>query len=119
MLSAHRLVGYGLRTVALALACALPAHAGDAAKGQDLYSSRCMFCHGAAGKGDGPAGAALKPPPTNFTSADYWKTAKLETMKEVIVNGKPGTAMVAFKSSVSPEQIDDLVAYLQTFQPVQ
>ena len=108
-----------LLAAALALVPVAPARAGDTQKGQALYAGRCLFCHGAGGKGDGPAGAALKPPPTNFTSADYWKTATIETMKNVISNGKPGTAMLAFKSSLSPEQLDDLVAYLHTFKPAQ
>ena len=98
--------------------CAAAAHAGDAATGAGVYASRCAFCHGATGKGDGPAGGALKPAPTDFTAAAYWKAATIETMKAAIANGKPGTAMVAFKSTVSPEQIDDLIAYLQTLKPV-
>jgi len=103
--------------VATALMLAAPVHAADVQKGQGLYASRCLFCHGAAGKGDGPAGAALKPRPTNFAAPEYWQAAKIDAMKEVIANGKPGTAMVSFKASVSPEQIDDLIAYLQTFKP--
>jgi mono/diheme cytochrome c family protein len=119
MAIAGALVRSGLCTAVLTLVLTSPARAGDAEKGQDLYASRCLFCHGATGKGDGPAGAALKPPPTNFTSADYWKAARIETMKDVVANGKLGTAMLAFKSSVSREQIDDVVAYLQTFKPAQ
>jgi len=108
-----------LLTTALALVLVPVAHAGDAEKGHTLYASRCSFCHGAAGKGDGPAGMALKPPPTNFTSTEYWKVAKIEAMKDAIANGKPGTSMVAFKSSMSSEQVDDLIAYLQTLKPAQ
>ncbi len=35
--------------------------------GRDLYMSYCVSCHGWTGKGDGPAGQALKSPPTNLT----------------------------------------------------
>jgi high-affinity iron transporter len=119
MRAARMMVRSALLATALMLTLAAPARAGDVDKGGNLYASRCLFCHGAAGKGDGPGAAALKPAPTNFTTPDYWKTAQIETMKAVIANGKPGTGMVAFKSSVSPEQIDDLVAYLHTFRPAQ
>ena len=88
----------------------------DSAAGKQLYNSRCAFCHGVEGKGDGPAGAALKPPPTNFASADFWKSADPKQIKSFIEDGKPGTAMVAFKASLSGEQIDDLLTYLHTFQ---
>ena len=35
--------------------------------GRDLYMSYCVSCHGWTGKGDGPAGLALKKPPTDLT----------------------------------------------------
>lgn len=33
-----------------------------------MYMSYCASCHGKEGKGDGPAAAALKRPPTNLTT---------------------------------------------------
>ena len=105
--------------VALVLGLAAAAEAGDAEKGKLIYTSRCAFCHGAAGKGDGAAGAMLKPPATNLTTPEFWKTATAESMKSVIQNGKPGTAMVSFKASLNAEQIDQVVSHLQTFKPPQ
>jgi mono/diheme cytochrome c family protein len=32
-----------------------------------MYTAYCASCHGANGKGDGPAAPALKVPPTNLT----------------------------------------------------
>jgi len=104
--------------IALCTLVATPqARAADSENGTLTFAARCAFCHGVAGKGDGPAGVALKPRPTNFTSAEYWKTSSIEHIKEVIANGKPGTPMVAFKGTLSPEQIEDLTAYLLTFKP--
>ena len=37
------------------------------AYGKDLFTMRCASCHGESGKGDGPAGAALKIPPADLT----------------------------------------------------
>ena len=108
-----------LAGMALFLSLVGVAHAGDAKKGKMAYTSRCSFCHGATGKGDGAAGAVLKPPATNFTTPEFWKTATPETIKTVIENGKPGTGMVSFKASLNAEQIDDLIAFLQTFKPQQ
>ena len=108
-----------LATAAFVLSRAGVASAGDAKKGKMIYTSRCAFCHGATGKGDGVAGAVLKPPATNFTNPDFWKTATPETIKTVIENGKSGTAMVPFKASIKGEQLDDLITYLQTFKPQQ
>lgn len=117
MHSTHPTADYRLLVWAVILLLALPAAADDVEKGQDLYASRCMFCHGASGKGDGPAAAALKPPPTDFTTVAYWKAADTARMKGIIVSGIPGTGMLAFKATLTPEQIDDLVAYLAAFKP--
>ena len=35
--------------------------------GPDLYRHYCATCHGRDGKGDGPAGGALKVPPSDLT----------------------------------------------------
>jgi high-affinity iron transporter len=102
---------------ALLLAAGAAAYAADPEHGHALYATRCAFCHGPAGKGDGPAGAALKPPPTDFTSAAFWKTTPADTIHSTIENGKPGTAMMGFKSSLRAEDIDDLVAYLKGLRP--
>jgi mono/diheme cytochrome c family protein len=50
-----------------------PVPRGDAkviAEGKKLAETNCSSCHGNAGKGDGPAAAALPPPkPADWTSA--------------------------------------------------
>jgi len=46
------------------------------ANGKILFEAQCVVCHGAAGKGDGPAAAGLNPKPRNFTEADGWKNGR-------------------------------------------
>jgi high-affinity iron transporter len=82
---------------------------------KELYELRCAFCHGAEGKGDGPAGQMLSPPPTNFASAEYWKKADAASLRKTILDGKPGTSMVPFSGSVTAEQVDALIEYMKTF----
>ncbi|MDE3041139.1 MAG: c-type cytochrome [Nitrospirota bacterium] len=43
------------------------AASGDPAKGNTIYETNCLVCHGQRGKGDGPIGAALTLPPTDMT----------------------------------------------------
>lgn len=83
----------------------------------ELYAARCAFCHGVKGAGDGVAGDALQPRPTNFASVDYWKGTTDERVRAAIVSGKPGTAMTPFGQSLKPEEIDGLVALLKSFAP--
>lgn len=84
---------------------------------KEMYAARCAFCHGPDGKGDGPTGASLRPPPTNFSNPEFWKTATTESVSQAIVAGKPQTAMMPFGSMLSTGEVDALVAYLKTFAP--
>ncbi len=40
----------------------------SAGSGKEMFQAYCASCHGANGKGDGPAAAALKSPPTDLTA---------------------------------------------------
>lgn len=88
---------------------------GDAAKGKSIYQAKCVTCHGTQGKGDGPIGKQLKPPAGDFTSAESKKKSDAELL-DVIQNGKPKTAMVAWKSQLSEAEIQDLLAYVLTLR---
>ena len=88
---------------------------GDAGKGKAIFQAKCVTCHGAQGKGDGPIGKQLKPPAGDFTSAESKKKSDAELL-DVIQNGKPKTAMVAWKSQLSEAEIQDVLAYVLTLR---
>ncbi|HSP96176.1 MAG TPA: c-type cytochrome [Candidatus Dormibacteraeota bacterium] len=54
---------------------------------QDIFKNRCTMCHGASGKGDGPAGVALNPKPRNWTDAAWQKDTPDEAIEKVILGG--------------------------------
>jgi mono/diheme cytochrome c family protein len=89
--------------------------AGDPAKGKALFEKHCVACHGPQGKGDGPAGKVITPPAADFTSAASKKKSEAELM-QVIENGKPGTAMVPWKSQLSQAELNDLLGYVTTLR---
>ncbi len=77
------LCGAGLLGLLLLVGVAGSASAGDAAAGKAVYTTNCVSCHGATGKGDGPVGAALNPAPRDFSTGEF----KFDTDKD----GSPGT----------------------------
>ena len=112
-----------MRTLAAgALACATvllaaAAPAADAGKGKVTFDLRCAPCHGAEGRGDGPAAAAITPPPRNFRDPAFWKGRTAEQIRLAVEQGKPGSLMAPFKGTLSDAEIDDVVSYVQSFRP--
>ncbi len=68
-------------------------------QGKKIFEQTCAPCHGSKGDGKGPAGAVLKPPPTDFQKPlKEWPNTKgnLEKVFEVISKGIPNSSMVAW-----------------------
>jgi mono/diheme cytochrome c family protein len=103
--------------LATAFVCLLWTGSASATDAKEIYAARCAFCHGASGKGDGMTASVLKPPPANFTDPEFWKKTNEKQIRDVISKGKPGTSMVAFGSTLTSQDIDALVAYIETFKP--
>lgn len=68
----------------------------------EIYKSRCSLCHGPAGKGDGPAGAALNPKPRDLGDPAWQKSVTDEHIEKIILGG--GTAVS--KSPLMPGNPD-------------
>ncbi len=88
-------------------------NASPAERGKALYTAKCQACHGATGKGDGPAAVALPQPPADFSDPAYWKKADDEMVKAIIKAGKPGTVMRGFP--MSDADLDAMLVHLRSF----
>ncbi len=86
------------------------------AKGKALYAVNCASCHGALGKGDGPAASALTPKPRDFTSGTWRYGGGEARVVQTISQGSPGTAMAAFPS-LSLEDRFALAHYVRSLAP--
>ncbi len=77
-----------------------------------LYHNYCSVCHGDRGDGQSRATGALSTLPRDFTSADSKRELTKERVAAAIAFGRPGTAMVSWKTQLSPADIDRLADYV-------
>ena len=88
-------------------------------EGATLYAENCASCHGPTGLGDGEAGRALNPSPALLAYMINMPMAVDEYLLWTISEGgKPlGTAMPAFKDSLTKEQIWQIIAFMRAGFP--
>lgn len=85
--------------------------------GQKLFQNACASCHGAEGKGDGIAGAALNPKPRNFHLADGWKNGRKATelyntlQKGILATGMPGFDYLTPSDNIA------IIQFIKTLMP--
>jgi mono/diheme cytochrome c family protein len=80
----------------------------------DIYSEKCAACHGDTGKGDGPAGQAMTPPPAPFSTALKNKSASW--IGTVITKGGPAVGMTPAMPphpTLTSDQVNALIQYIK------
>jgi mono/diheme cytochrome c family protein len=83
----------------------------DPVSGREIYVNTCIRCHGIDGKG--ALGIRLVPPPADLSSPAVQD--RLDgTLFRRIHEGKPNTAMGAWKHTLSDDEIWDVLAYVRT-----
>ena len=90
-----------------------------AAKRPDaIYHNYCSVCHGDRGDGRSRARASLVPPPRDFTDFKASRELTREAMIVITREGKPGTAMVGWKTQLRDPEIEAVVDYIRVrFMP--
>jgi cbb3-type cytochrome c oxidase subunit II len=83
-------------------------------RGQKIYQSFCIGCHGPIGDGMGPAQPFLHPPPLNFTLLKG-RGISGGILYYQIMNGITGTAMPYFKRELESEKIWDVGNYVAVY----
>lgn len=97
---------------------------GLVARGAHLYMKYCQACHGAEGRGDGPAADELVVPPRDFTSGQYkFRSTPLATLPtqgdiyRIIAVGVPGTEMPGWDERLGEQEMWSIAAYVQRLTP--
>lgn len=81
---------------------------GDPVEGAVLFSTTCYACHGVSGEGTA-SGLRLNDPPLLAKHEDDY-------FRDVIGRGRPDRGMPTWGSVLSPAQIEDLIAYIRSWE---
>jgi high-affinity iron transporter len=82
-------------------------------EGEGLYAAHCASCHGSAGGGDGPLGAALSVRPPALRDLAVQGRLTDQDLERLIERGRPGTPMPGFARTLERDQVATLIAYLR------
>ncbi|SDZ77720.1 cytochrome c oxidase cbb3-type subunit 3 [Thiothrix caldifontis] len=94
--------------------------AGDAVRGKPLFEHYCASCHGqdlSGGEGTGVTFSRARdlpimPPALN--NAGFLQAASDGMLRYIIQQGREGTPMPSFATTLNATQIDDIIAYVRT-----
>jgi mono/diheme cytochrome c family protein len=86
----------------------------DVLSGRVIFSTVCARCHGIDGKGEGQM--KFTPPVADLTSAAVQQKLDARLFKSVH-DGRPDTAMGAWREALSDDEIWDALAYVRTLTP--
>ncbi len=85
------------------------------AHGKAVFETNCVTCHGAQGKGDGPAGSAFNPRPRNFTEEPGWKNGRKPT--QIFATLKNGLGSMPSFASLPLDDRWGVVHYVASLGP--
>jgi len=88
-------------------------------RGEKLFQQNCAFCHAADGTARNWIGSFMEPHPRNLTSPEAMSGMTKTRLRTVIREGLQGTSMPAWKSVLSEQQVQDVIAYVaRAFHPL-
>lgn len=80
---------------------------GDAEKGVGIYRKHCAVCHGKKGS---------KGKYVELDNSVFQQTASDGFIQYAVLHGRPGTPMPSFKSRLTDQEINDVIAYIRTLK---
>ncbi|GMQ83722.1 MAG: hypothetical protein BMS9Abin06_0461 [Gammaproteobacteria bacterium] len=84
--------------------------------GKTIFTKSCVACHGENGKGNGPAAAALKQKPADFTDPEHSKFYSDQGRMHIIKKGIKNTPMSGWENVFSENEIQSLHAYVRSLR---
>ena len=87
-------------------------------EGAALFQANCASCHGAEGRGDGPAGTSLDPKPVNLAAVqeDFSDAYLFWLISEGGATSPFNSLMPSWKSLLDEQQIWQVITFLRTLK---
>ena len=89
--------------------------------GKRVYFTKCVWCHGVNGSGDGPGADRLWPRPRNFNAGTFkirhtasGELPLFDDLLKTVTHGLPGSAMPSWEGILSEEQRKNVLAFVTT-----
>ena len=82
-------------------------------EGEGQYAAACASCHGATGGGDGILAAALSVRPPALRDLAVQGRFSDRELTELVLQGRPGTAMPGFAHTLDAGEVAKVVAFLR------
>jgi mono/diheme cytochrome c family protein/rhodanese-related sulfurtransferase len=79
---------------------------GDPARGAPIYARECAKCHGELN---------VRATAVHLANQQFLAAASDAFIRYAIMSGRPGTPMASFVTTLKPEEIDDVVAYIRGY----
>jgi mono/diheme cytochrome c family protein len=92
----------------------VPADEKSIAAGKQSYLGNCFACHGAQGKGDGPAAVALKKPPGDLSSEKVQAQSDGSIFWKLTQGRAP---MPSYEKLLTEDQRWNVINYVRTLGP--
>jgi high-affinity iron transporter len=101
----------------VAVACTWPGWSFAASEyepGKNIYETKCIFCHGETGMGNGPAAPSFGRPPANLTDEKLWTSNPDKKITQAVTRGYGSMPAMELGS----DQIKALLLYMShAFRP--
>lgn len=85
---------------------------GNVSRGEKLYMTTCVTCHGAKGDGKGPRAYFINPKPRNFIDPSFRASFNRPALYTAVANGRLGTEMPAWSKVLSEQEMTDVSEFV-------
>lgn len=82
-------------------------------EGSFIFKHYCSVCHGDKGNGQSRARGSFAVPPRDYTTPEAAIELTRPRMINSVTNGRPGTAMIAWRTELTEKEIENVVDYIR------